>query len=94
MLVVAHLMWYAIVLFAILFFLFGVLLTIYASRIANWFLQTFLTAGRKFGDEKMLISGYGPFAKAGFLTWWVRIEGILLSAFSLYISYMLLSNLI
>jgi len=83
-------MYFVIFLFICLFiigFFCGITCTVFASRIAPWTLQMFLKMGRKLGDEKILISGWGPFAKPGFLTWWIRIGGIFLSAFSVYALY-------
>jgi hypothetical protein len=74
-------LFFLIIFLVMLFIPLGVLMAIYAPRLAPWFIQTFHEMGRKLGNEKLLIWGWGPFARTGFLTWWIRIGGILISVF-------------
>ena len=97
MIVIGYIFLYLIIFFLIIFLLSGVYFAIYAPRIAYWYIQLLLKIGRKSKEllgteENILIKLRGPFARLSFLTWWVRVGGILISAAAACGLYFLVSK--
>jgi hypothetical protein len=99
LIVIGYILLFIIIFFAIIFFLLGVFFAIFAPRVASWGIQLLLKMGRKLKEllgteENILIKLQGPFARLSFSTWWVRIVGILLSAFAAWGLYSVLTNVL